>query len=115
MVACPLSLFGILLASVMVAGVTGVELEKLKASEYGTYTAAPAQTKQLREEIRTLERAYLSRLAREKQVHARDPAVRDRILAGLAAEETWLRTMRAIVELCDAALASGGSVVATGD
>ena len=100
-------------------GVPSTEFKKIETSQYGTYTASTAQAEQLLKEASELERAYLreekQRVARERNVHARDPQIRDKILEDLLEDDAWLRKIREIVVLCETVIAEGGSLVATGD
>jgi hypothetical protein len=95
------------------------EYEKLRAAYYGTMTMSPAQAKQLRAETEALLARYSEERRREvqkeKRVHAQDPAVLDRILQGLLADDPWLVKLREILNLCDDATAHGASILCVGD
>lgn len=100
-------------------GVDANELHKIEDNYYGSYSMGAAQIEQLQNEVTELRQHYRARaaqrLVKQKKIHAKDPAVRERIVAQMLVDDPWLRKFDAIIDACQDALATDRVLVSVGD
>ncbi|MCC6995274.1 MAG: hypothetical protein IT370_11750 [Deltaproteobacteria bacterium] len=99
--------------------VVAPRLAELGQHFYDSFRVAPENVPALATEIDLLRTAYLRQrgevVAREKKVHARDPAVRARMIEGLLAADPTLGKLLELAALCQRAAALGEELLCEGD
>ncbi len=100
-------------------GVVAPRLAQLGEHFYESLRVAPELVPALAAEVAAMRKAYLEQrgevVARSRKVHARDPAVRARMIEGLLADDPTMVKLLELDALCQRAVALGEEILCEGD